>query len=237
MKRLAIIPARGGSKRLPGKNIKKLNGVPLVSYTIQAAINSRCFNDIILSSDDDDILSCGKEYRDVTPLKRASHLASDHATVWETVRDICMDDRYNGKYRMVVLLLPVCPFRDAEHIRGALACMSERVDGVVSVTQFSKPPQLGMRIDDNNGEIIPFMSPSPLITGETRSQDQYPVYHANGGIYIKWWHTFLEHGNFFKGNVKAYPMPHLSSIDIDDIDDFMFAEYLLKNHLITINKI
>jgi len=234
MKSLAIVPARGGSKRLPYKNIRPINEKPLVEYTIEAVIKSQCFQKLIFSSEDENILSIGKKYSamiDIDIEKREPHLATDTSTVLELVCEISSRPILSKQFDVIVLLLPTCPFREAKDIQEGFRLLSKKVDGVVSLTNFEFPPQLSLNINEK-GLIDPVFSPSPLITGQTRSQDQKTIYRPNGGFYMQWWKSFEKNQNFFKGTVMGYVMPRFSSVDIDDEIDLKYAQFLIDNNII-----
>ena len=179
LKNLALIPARGGSKRLPGKNIRVLGGRPLVSHTIEAAINCKCFDKIVLSTDSKEIVEVGTRYNEVVIDRRPQELATDSATVCEVALELL--ERYekaNKGYGLITILLPTCPFRNLSDIVKGFDCLSSDVDSVISVSQYDFPPQKGLILDSN--ELLhPVWPNSPLFRGKTRSQDQFPVYHEN----------------------------------------------------------
>lgn len=226
MNALAIIPARGGSKRLPLKNIRPLGDKPLVEHTLLAAQESGCFQDILLSSDSPEILSTAENYTQVSPLHRPEHLAGDHVTALELVCEIISDPSIRNKYDIITLLLPTCPFRTAQHIRAGFDLLTKDVDGVISLTTYEFPPQLSVTLKNNN-IIQPFFKHSPLITGNTRSQDQKTIYRPNGGFYIQWICSFEKNKNFWKGNICGYVMDRLDSVDIDSEQDLQYAQFLL----------
>lgn len=230
MSNIAIIPARGGSKRFEKKNIQLLNGKPLVQYTLEAVSNSGSFETIILSSDDDDILAIAENVKGITPEKRDPDLAGDKVKVIDLVKQIAKREGYSEKYDLIGLFLPTCPFRTSKHINEGINMLKREDFSVVSATEMKDPIQLSITINNNNiinPEAV--LSPSPLVTGETRSQDFETMYRVNGGFYISWIDQFINKGNFFQGQVKGYIMDQLSSVDIDYQLDFEWAEYLLKN--------
>jgi CMP-N-acetylneuraminic acid synthetase len=227
MKALAVIPARGGSKRLPRKNLKMLGDKPLVAHTLAAAQESGCFADILLSSDDDEILSQAAGYPDVHPLPRPERLSGDHVTALELVCEIIDSGCRSENYDVIALLLPTAPFRTAAHVRAGFKLLTDDVDGVVSLTTYEFPPQLSVRLDD--GIISPVFDPCPLITGNTRSQDQQPIYRPNGGFYIQWMKKFVGNRNFWKGKVRGYSMGREDSADIDTEQDLRYAQHLMEN--------
>lgn len=229
-KNIAIIPARGGSKRLSGKNITLLNGKPLIHYTLEAVVNSGLFETVLLSSDDDEILRIGTQIKGVTADKRESSLAGDKVKVIELIKSIAARPNYVEQYDKIALFLPTCPFRTTKHIQEGYKLLTKDDFSVVSITQMEEPVQLTLTLDENkvaNPEAI--MKPSPLVTGETRSQDFEKMYIVNGGFYIAWIDEFITKDNFFQGKVKGYEMEKLNSVDIDYPIDLEWAEYLLKN--------
>ncbi|VXD10673.1 cytidylyltransferase domain-containing protein [Marinoscillum sp. 108] len=233
MKNLAIIPARGGSKRLLKKNLRLLNGKPLVQYTLEAVVDSGVFDTVILSSDDDDILGIAGNVKGVTPQKREAEMATDKRKVIDLIKDIAERDEVKNTFDTIGLFLPTCPFRTARHIKEGFALLTREDYSVVSITDMSDPVQLTLSMNDENlinPEAV--LSPSPLVTGQTRSQDFEKIYRVNGGFYIAWLDKFRQKANFFDGRVKGYYIDKLHSVDIDYELDFEWAEYLLrKNHL------
>lgn len=224
MKALAIIPARGGSKRLPKKNFQPLGGKPLAAYALAAAQESSCFQQILLSSDDEDILSLADGFNGVTPHKRPARLAGDHVTALTLVCEIV--DNFQESYDAVALLLPTCPFRTAQHIREGFDLLSDDSDGVVSLTAYEFPPQLSVVLE--HGLVSPVFDPCPLLTGDTRSQDQKTMFRPNGGFYIQWTRSFEKHRNFWRGRVRGYVMDRLDSLDIDTRTDLEYAEFMMQ---------
>lgn len=232
---LAIIPARGGSKRLPHKNLQLLGGKPLVAHTLEAAIASRCFATILLSSDDEQILAVGRSYGEVEPELRPARLSGDRVTALELICEIADRPELQGQYDAIALLLPTAPFRQASHIQAGFAQLSAEVDSVVSLTTYEFPPQLSVTLESEANLIQPVFNPCPLMTGNTRSQDQAVIYRPNGGFYLSWWSSFLVNRNFWRGKVKGYPMPRLASVDIDRQTDLDYAQFLLDRGIYTLD--
>ena len=143
MKKMVIVPARGGSKRLPGKNIKLLNGKPLIYHTLDVVVD--IFDIIILSTDDLQILNIGKQHsKKIIPLLRPKELATDTSKVLETVNYLF--DNYN-KCDQIWLCLPTCPLREKKDIIDAINLLTIDIDGVVSITDYEFPPSLGLKKD------------------------------------------------------------------------------------------
>ena len=224
MKALAIIPARGGSKRLPNKNLQPLNGIPLVEHTLEAVQQSGCFKRALLSSDSRDILALANGYDCIDPLLRSPELSGDHVTALTLVNSIVDQPDINEEFEVVALLLPTAPFRTATHVKEGFALLTDEVDGVVSLTTFEFPPQLSVTLE--SGLVQPVFDPCPLLTGDTRSQDQTVIYRPNGAFYMQWMQSFLANRNFWKGAVRGYVMDRSDSVDIDRLEDLRYAEFL-----------
>lgn len=223
---LAVVPARGGSSRLSKKNLRKLAGQPLVTHTLRAAVDSGSFETVILSSDDPEILEVGISHDGVTADRRPPKLATDDSKAREVVWELLDRPKHQGKFNAVALLLPTCPFRSAEDIRRGFELLDTGIDSVVSVTTYEFPPQLGLASKEGQ-QLEPLWDPSPLVTGDTRSQNQSPIYRPNGGFYIAWWDFFDEARNFFKGRTRGYRMSRERSVDIDEAIDLEYAQFLL----------
>lgn len=223
---LAIVPARGGSKRLPGKNLRILSGKPLVRHTLDAVEESGCFQRVLLSSDDPEILKQAKRYAVVEPALRPEDLSGDFVTALTLVNTIVAKPEIQAEFDVIALLLPTAPFRTAKHIQEGFDLLTDEVDGVISLTTYEFPPQLGVTLE--GGSVKSVFEPSPLITGNTRSQDQATIYRPNGAFYIQWMKKFLVNQNFWKGKVCGYVMDRMDSIDIDNQIDLEYAEFLLS---------
>lgn len=224
LKTLAVIPARGGSKRLPGKNLRVLGGKPLVDWTLEAAVHSGCFFDIVLTSDADAILERGKKHG-VSLHARPDRLATDHAKTVDVLRNVVDERDPAEKYDALCLLQPTTPFRSAEDIRNSFA-MLERgdCDSVVSISRFQVPPQISVAVSE--GYLLPLFPNNPFSDWVQRTQDFSEAFHPNGGIYLVRREMFIETHSLFGGRVKGYVMP--STPDVDTMEDFEYANFLLK---------
>ena len=226
-KKLCIIPARGGSKRLPGKNIKPLNGKPLIFYTIDAVLNSKLFDKIIFTSDDDNILNTVSENYTIPYLeviKRPTYLSTDTSKVIDTVIHY-IDD----KYEQIWLTLPTSPLKTAEDFIEANSILTKDINSVISYTEMEFPPTLGITVNDNY--ITDYDNSSPWINGNTRSQDHTTIYRPNGAIYGAWTNNLKNSKNYYTKNTKGYFMPRNRSVDIDTQFEFELAEFILKYSL------
>ena len=237
MKRLAIIPARGGSKRLLNKNKLSLGGIPLIDHTIHAVTSSGCFEKIIFSSDDDQLLEIASLNKKLSLEKRESSLATDKVKVIDLVKQIVHRKEYDD-FDQIGLFLPTCPFRNATHIKEGIELLDQDDFSVVSICEMNDPLQLSLTINSETKIISPesVLSPSPLVTGNTRSQDFSNFYRVNGGFYISWLDKFRLKQNFFQGQVKGYLMSSLQSIDIDHDYDLDYANMLLEKNYIRLQR-
>ena len=226
---LAVVPARGGSKRLPRKNLRLLGGKPLVCHTLDAAIDSGCFAEIVLSSDDPGILALAGDYPQVRPHRREADWSGDRCTVFDFLHHLVTEGGAGEGCDALALLLPTAPFRTVRSVRGVAAMLTREVDSVVSLCRYDFPPQFGVYLEEATGEIRPAFDPSPLLSGATRSQDQAPILHPNGAVYMAWIDAYRQYGTFYRGRCRGYEMDRYESLDIDSEADLEYAEFLLRN--------
>lgn len=226
---LAVIPGRGGSKRLPGKNLRLLGGKPLMCHTVDAAVTSGIFSQIMINSDSEEILSLADRYSEsaIIARKRPASLAQDTTKVIDVIIELGQEPEIAERFDAIALLLPTCPFRRIEDLRTGRELLTSEFDSVVSLTAFEFPHAMSTTLGEDD-TLEPVFDPSPLVTGNTRSQDHAPVYRPNGAFYMAWRDRLVEHGNYFRGRVRGHAMPRLNSADIDDEIDFQYAEFLLR---------
>ena len=222
---LAIITARGGSKGLPGKNIKTLDGKPLIAWTIDAAKHSKYIDQVILSSDDADIIAVAEEYGCEIPFVRPAYLATDKIPTEPVIVHALDTLKEQGRdYDWVMLLQPTTPFRTSEDIDACLKqCFSEEKNSIVSVTSAKL---IYWTFTLNETENL-----TPVLPGGvgTRRQDLPKTYCLNGAIYFARVSTFREQGTFIGANTGAYLMSEERSLDIDTPLDWTIAEVLTKS--------
>ena len=219
---LAIIPARGGSKRLPRKNVLDLCGKPLIAWSIEAGLKSKYIDKLIVTSDDEDILSISKKYgSDI--IKRPEELSNDTATTFDALKHT-IDNL--EKYDYIVLLQPTSPLRNEKHLDEAIELLEQKnADAVISVCKMDHSP-LWCNTLPENGSMQNFLKEEVL---NKRSQDLDKYFRLNGAIYICKTDKLLENKGFFlKGNIYAYLMSKENSTDIDDEFDFLMTEYIMK---------
>ena len=226
---LAIIPARGGSKRLPRKNILNLNGKPLIAWSIEVGLSSKYIDSIVVTSDDNEILEISKKYG-VTTAKRPYELANDTATTIDVVKHTIKS--IDKIYDYIILLQPTSPLRTSQHIDEAIELLSKKsADAVISVCEMEHSP-LWCNTLPKDGSMIDFLKEEVL---NKRSQDLEKYYRLNGAIYICDTNRLLKENSFFlKDKVFAYIMNRESSVDIDEEIDFELAKVLIGKENICI---
>ena len=243
MKSLAIIPARSGSKGLKNKNIRSFAGKPLLAYTVLAAKESQCFDEIMVSTDSNDYAAIAKEYGASVPFLRSVRTSSDKASSWDMVEEVL--ERYHRlgrQFDRFCLLQPTSPLRNAEHIKNAFDVMSlKKAKAIVGVTEADHSLALYSTLPAD-GSMSNFVNQKD---GLRRRQDYKEVFfRINGAIYLIDVSFFEKSHNIYRDGCYAFEMDKLSSIDIDDKDDFALAEiaYIRKkiddvSLLLTNNKI
>ncbi len=227
MRFVAVIPARGGSKGIPRKNVLDLAGRPLIAWTIDAALTSAVFDRILISTDDNEIAEVGRRYGAEVPFFRPAELATDEASSLSVVRHTV--DWYvnakQGQAEAVMLLQPTSPFRNASDIRAAASLASGAMEtaplNLVSVKRCTHDPRWSFRISEPN-------TLQPLFaTGRSpRRQDAGEIYQPNGAIYVSSTSRILGGGSWYEDPVKAYVMPEDRSIDIDSLWDLEVARVI-----------
>lgn len=224
MKGLFLIPARGGSQGIPGKNLKPLAGKPLLYYTIDTARQLAPDADICLSTDSDEIIRAAADYGLVVPFKRPAELATNQAGSYGVLRHAVDFYGQQGQiYDMVVLLQPTSPFRQARHVREAINLYTPDLDMVVSVTESAANPYFNLFEETDAG----FLAPSK--TGDFgRRQDAPTVYAYNGAVYVINPASLAERTLREFASVKKYVMDPADSVDLDTPLDWAFAEFLMQ---------
>lgn len=219
---LAVIPARGGSKGVPGKNIRAVGGKPLIAWTIEAARNSRFVDRVILSSDDQEIMHVAREHGCEVPFEREARLAEDDTPTIDVVLDAL--DRCPG-YDWVLLLQPTSPLRTASDIDQAIErCVQHRAPACVSVCPAQESPYWMFTVQAD-AQLQPLLPDVRL----TRRQDLPPVYSLNGAIYLARTEWLRQEKKFISQGTVAYEMPVQRSVDLDTESDFQQLQNLMEN--------
>jgi len=224
---LAVITARGDSKGILHKNIRLLLGKPLITYSIEAALQARTLDKIIVSTDDETIAKISRDYGAEIPFIRPKHLATDTATIISVLQHAV---RYMEEYEgfspnIIVCLQATSPLRSVKDIDQAVTlCISRNADSVVSLCQAKHHPYWMRRVV--GGKVYPLIE----VDDEkySRRQDLPPVYQLNGAIYVTRRKTLLVEKRLLGENTLAYIMPQERSIDIDTPVDLKLAELIMK---------
>lgn len=223
MKNLAVIPARSGSKGLKDKNIKPLRGHPLMWYSIQAAIESGQFAEVMVSTDSEAYAKIARQCGASVPFLRSEAASGDSTGSWDVVREVLSGyDRMGMRFDYVALLQPTTPLRSAEDIRGAFQMLEcPEVHNVVTVTQTSHPIQWCFRLPPDGSMAEAAASPDFY----KRRQELEAAYTLNGAVYLVRADSIRDPGyNFYADHCYAYVMPSERSVDIDQALDMVIAE-------------
>lgn len=227
MGNIAIIPARSGSKGLKDKNIKELNGIPLIAYSIKCAIESGMFDCVFVSTDSEEYAEIAKKYGADAHFLRSEKNSSDAAGSWDVVKEVLEQFENEGKvFDNIMLLQPTSPLRTTEDIKNSFEMMREKnAKAVVSVTEMEHSPLWCTTLTEDlsmrhffNDDII------------NRPRQELPIYYrVNGAIYLIM-KGELESNRMFREKCYAYIMPVEKSVDIDTELDFKMVEFILSNN-------
>lgn len=225
---LGLVAARGGSKGLPGKNIKPLLGRPLIAWTIGAALAAPSLDAVVVSTDDADIAAAAQSAGARVPFMRPPELAGDTASSVDVVLHAIDTLAQAGeRFDLVVLLEPTSPLREADDIERSLALLvSERVEAVVSVCRAEAVHPAFMYRRDERGRLQPFLERQP--TG-LRRQEIEALYFLEGTVYVSRIEALRSRRSFYHEQTASYEVPKWKSLEIDDMDDFLMVEALLKH--------
>lgn len=224
MKSIAIITARGGSKRIPGKNIKNFCGKPIIAYSIEAALKSEIFDSVMVSTDDEEIADIAKKFGAEVPFLRSPETSNDYATTADVIAEVLHEYQKLGQsFGLFACLYPTAPFITATKLKSAMETLLEQhADGLVSVTKYSFPPQRAFVI--RNGELA-YQYPQ---FEKTRSQDLEPIYHDCGQFYFCSYHSFVKHHSMIIPHSVPFIISEEEVQDIDTMSDWLIAEAKYK---------
>ncbi len=232
MKNIAIIPARGGSKRLPRKNLLPFMGKPMFLWTYEAAVESKCFHTVLVSTEDDEIIDLAKK-NNVNVHIRPKGLATDLAGCFEVCMhileeyeklDICFDN--------LCCLYATAPLRNSTDIQNTMTLLEDKsVDSAFATCTYSHSPYQALIPNENN-----FLSPAFPLVAKLKSQAIPTAYIGNGSTYAIKVSSFKKLRSFYGTSLKGYNMPQMRSVDIDTQEDYeiavCFAEYLQKQGML-----
>lgn len=231
MKYIVLICARGGTKGLPGKNIRPLNGVPLIGWSINTAIELDGAPRIIVSTDSTEIAKIAKEFGAEVPFIRPAHLAQDNSPEWLVWRHAINYIEKNDKEEIgALIVLPVtAPLRSVDDINACIDKFeNSKVDSVITVSEASRSPYFNMTANDDNGYASLVIAPKDQIT---RRQDAPQVYDMTTVAYVVNVNFVKSYNGIFEGRVKSVTIPRERAIDIDNLMDFKIAECILQSKM------
>jgi N-acylneuraminate cytidylyltransferase len=220
---IAIIPARGGSKRIPRKNIKPFCGKPIIAWSIETALNSKCFEKVIVSTDDEEIASIAKSYGAEVPFIRSHDLADDFTPTKYVVTDAIKWLSANSiAPKFVCCIYPTAPFLRHEYLISGLKCFEGGdCHFAMSIAKYPAPIQRAFTLEEMNK--LSILNPE---YAETRTQDLNVTFHDAGQFYWGKSESWLEHIPIFSNNTIGIEIPAHLVHDIDTIDDWIRAEYM-----------
>ena len=222
MSSVAIITARGGSKRIPKKNIKEFCGKPIIAYSIDAALKSGVFDDVMVSTDSEEIADTALKYGASVPFLRSEATSNDYAVTADVIAEVLEEYDKRGKaFDSFACIYPTAPFVTGERLAEAFSLLND-ADAVVSIVKYSFPPQRAFVI--NNG-VLKYQYPQ---YEKARSQDLEPIYHDCGQFYFCKSDPFMAARSLILTNTKGYILPEEEVQDIDTMSDWEIAEEKYK---------
>ncbi len=223
---IAMITARGGSKRIPRKNIKEFMGKPMIAYAIEAAINSNVFDEVMVSTDDIEIAEIAKQYGAKVPFMRSDKTSDDFATTVDVIEEVINTYKENGlEFDELCCIYPCVPFLKAETLKNAYEQFNG-FDALMPVCKFAVPIEWAMKIENER------LIPNDREAQNIRSQDMTPKYFDVGMFYYSTIKSFEESKSLVPDNIKAFIMNETECQDIDTDEDWQMAELkfqLLRN--------
>lgn len=221
---LAIITARGGSKRIPRKNIKDFLGCPIIKYSIDAALSSGCFDDVMISTEDREIARIAEKFGAKIPFYRSKKTANDFAGTADVIEEVILEYSKRGMvFDFACCIYPTAPFVTAQKLKSGYELLLETgADSVVPVVRFGSPVQRALKIKDEKLEMI---WPENF---NKRSQDLIPAYHDAGQFYWFRVKEFLKRKTLLMQYTIAFELPESEVQDIDDREDWKMAEIKYK---------
>jgi N-acylneuraminate cytidylyltransferase len=224
MKNLAIIPARGGSKRIPRKNIKNFLGKPIIAYSIEAALKSDCFDEVMVSTEDEEIAEIARQYGAKVPFLRSEKTANDFADTEDVIFEVLENYHNLGKdFDNICCLYATAPFVTSERLVEAFKLMNENVDASISVVEYSFPIQRSIRVGETGHIELNF--PEYI---NYRSQDLPKTYHDAGQFYFAKVKTFKEEKTLWCKRTAPLVLSELEVQDLDTMTDWQLAEMKFK---------
>ena len=224
MNSIAIITARGGSKRIPRKNIKEFLGKPIIAYSIEAALSSGVFDEVMVSTDDEEIAEIARKYGAKVPFMRSEKTSNDFATSADVINEVVEQYASKGvRFDVLCCIYPTAPFITAGKLKEAMSKFSDSsADSLVPVVRFDFPPQRGFIVKDG---LVAFKYPEFALA---RSQDLEPMYHDCGQFYILKTDSFEREKKLVMSKTVPFIIPETEVQDIDNESDWIIAEEKYK---------
>jgi len=221
---VAIIPARGGSKRIPRKNIKEFCSKPMIAYSIEAALESKLFDKVIVSTDDDEIAKIAIQYGAEVPFMRPTELSDDHTATIPVIAHAIEELQKKGPIEIACCIYATAPFIEVKYLKEAYqSLVRNQSDYAFSATSFAFPIQRAIKLDSKQG--VEMFNPEHF---NTRSQDLEEAYHDAGQFYFGTAQAWLEARAIFSKASTAVILPRHKVQDIDTMEDFRRAELMYK---------
>jgi CMP-N-acetylneuraminic acid synthetase len=227
MRVLGLIPARGGSKGIPRKNIRLLGGKPLIAWTIEAARQSRMLTRVILSTEDEEIAEVGRQWGVDVPFMRPKELAEDDTPTLPVVLHALMEvEKQGSHYEAVCLLQPTAPLRKPEWIDACIQLLRDRnADAVITVCRIPHEHHPLWSLMDDGGGWLRFSGSGDV---PVRRQDLPPAYYREGSVYVTRTHTLLAGRSLYGSRLAAFEVAADNSVNLDSEEDWKRAELLLQ---------
>lgn len=229
MSKIAIIPARGGSKRIPKKNIRDFLGYPIIKYSIEAAVNAHCFDEIMVSTDDREIAERAEQFGAVIPFYRSAATSNDFATTADVIEEVILEYKNRNKnFQFCCCIYPAAPLINPNHLTQSYNLLRRtESDSVVPVVCFSHPIQRALKIEEGRLFMI---QPENLAV---RTQDLMPAYHDAGQFYWLRVESFMKQKKLVMDYTVPFTISESEAQDIDNDEDWKIAEikYKILKHL------
>ncbi|CAK7083322.1 MAG: CMP-N,N'-diacetyllegionaminic acid synthase [Bacteroides rodentium] len=219
MKNIAIIPARGGSKRIPRKNIKPFMGKPIIAYSIEAALQSGLFDEVMVSTDDEEIAEIARRYGAKVPFMRSADTSNDYAGTADVILEVLkMYKELGQEFDTVCCIYATAPFVTSGRLAEAYSKLSDTIDSVFTCVAYSYPVQRSLHVVDGK---ICMVYPE---YAASRSQDLEPIYHDAGQFYVVRTSPFIQEKTLWGKNTAGLVLPELEVQDLDTQTDWTLAE-------------
>lgn len=219
MKNIAIIPARGGSKRIPRKNIKPFMGKPIIAFSIEAALQSGLFDEVMVSTDDEEIAETARQYGAKVPFMRSADTSNDYAGTADVILEVLKMYKEQGReFDTVCCIYATAPFVTSGRLAEAYSKLSDTIDSVFTCVAYSYPVQRSLHVVDGK---ICMVYPE---YAASRSQDLEPIYHDAGQFYVSRIASFVRDKTFWGKKTAGLILPELEVQDLDTQTDWTLAE-------------